>query len=295
VPAARPDDLRRGALFMVTSAFLFAAMGVAVKTASRTLPNAMVVFMRSGIGLLFLTPWAVRAGPRGLRTAAFPEHVVRGVAGLAAMYCFFYAIGHLRLADAVLLNYSLPLFMPFVAWLWLREPVPARLFAPLLVGFLGLVLILKPGLALFNPVGAVGLLAALFGALAQTGIRRLSLTEPITLIVFYFALISTVLSALPLAVAWTAPDRALWGVLVAMGLLATAGQLFLTRAYAQAPAAQVGPFIYSSVVFAAAFDWLVWGKLPDALSAAGSLLVVTAGVLTLRAVPAAAARVVPAD
>ena len=166
--------------------------------------------------------------------------------------------------------------------------------------------VVEPGLAMFHGFAnvafaygrgdmiAVDTSSRQMGEMAVAAIRKIT-DEPITLIVFYFALISTVLSALPLAVAWTAPDRALWGVLVAMGLLATAGQLFLTRAYAHARAAQVGPFIYSSVVFAAAFDWLVWGKLPDALSAAGSLLVVTAGVLTLRAAPAAAARVVPAD
>src|SRR5215510_3674497 len=240
---AHEPSLRRGALLMLVSAFFFAAMGLAVKLASRSLSNSAVVFFRNAVGLITLLPWLGRLGVRNLATRDVRGHLVRSLAGLASMYCFFYAIGHMRLADAVLLNYSLPLFMPFVAWVWLREPVPTRLFAPLGLGFLGLVLILKPGLALFNPVGGVGLLAALFGALAQTGIRRLSLTEPITLIVFYFALISTVLSALPLAVAWTAPDHALWGVLVAMGLLATAGQLFLTRAYAQAPAAQVGPFI----------------------------------------------------
>jgi drug/metabolite transporter (DMT)-like permease len=279
---------------MVTSAFLFAAMGVAVKTASRTLPNPMVVFLRSVMGLTFLMPWAVRVGPAGLRTAALAEHVVRGFAGLGAM-CFFYAIAHMRLADAVLLNYSLPLFMPFVAWLWLKEPIPGRLFGPLLIGFLGLVLILKPGLDLFNPVALVGVLAALFAALAQTGIRRLSLTEPTTRIVFYFALISTVFSAFPLLAAWKTPTPALWGVLLALGLFATAGQLFLTRAYAHAPAAEVGPFIYTSVVFAALFDWLVWGKLPDGLSVAGALLVVTAGILTLRQIPAPAARVEAAD
>jgi drug/metabolite transporter (DMT)-like permease len=280
---------------MTASAFLFAAMGVAVKMASRVLPNPMVVFIRSAMGLALLTPWAVRVGARGLRTSAFPEHVVRGLAGLGAMYCFFYAIAHMRLADAVLLNYSLPLFMPFVAWVWLQEPIPGRLFAPLLLGFLGLVLILRPGLDLFDPVALVGVLAALFAALAQTGIRRLSLTEPTTRIVFYFALISTVFSAFPLFTAWKTPAPALWGVLLALGLLATAGQLFLTRAYAQAPAAQVGPFIYTSVVFAALFDWLVWGKLPDALSVAGSVLVVVASVLTLRSVPAPAARVEAVD
>src|SRR5712692_5644787 len=102
------DDLPRGAAFMVACAFLFAVMGVAVKLSSQQLSNAMVVFIRNALGLLMLLPWLLRLGAGGLRTRHLAEHLVRGLAGLAAMYCFFYAIGHMRLAEAVLLNYSLP-------------------------------------------------------------------------------------------------------------------------------------------------------------------------------------------
>lgn len=101
-------DLKRGALYMVAAALLFAAMGAAVKAASRELPNAMVVFFRNAVGFLALLPWLLRGGVANLRTHHFPEHVVRGLAGLAAMFCFFYAIAHLRLADAMLLNQSHP-------------------------------------------------------------------------------------------------------------------------------------------------------------------------------------------
>ena len=79
-----------------------------------------------------------------------------------------------------------------------------------------------------------------------------------------------------------APQPALWLVLLALGTAATLGQLFLTRAYAQAPAARVGPFIYAAVVFAALFDWVLWDQLPDPTSMAGAVLVVAAGALTLR-------------
>ena len=90
-----------------------------------------------------------------LRTAHVGEHLIRSLAGLASMYCYFFAIGHMRLADAVLLNYSLPLFMPRrVAWL--REPFPGGSGA-VVVGFARIALILKPGLELYNPVALVGL------------------------------------------------------------------------------------------------------------------------------------------
>jgi drug/metabolite transporter (DMT)-like permease len=281
----RADDLRRGALLMVTSALLFALMGVAVKVAAQSLPNAMVVFFRNAVGLLALAPWLWRLGLRGLRTRHLREHVIRSLAGLASMYCFFYALAHLRLADAILLNYSIPLFMPFVESAWLGEPFPRRLWGVILLGFAGIVLILKPGLGLFQPVALIGLLSALFASVAQVGIRRLTRTEPVERIVFYFGAISTAISAAPLIPEWRTPPAAMWALLAALGIVATAGQLTLTRAYSHAPATRVGPFIYSAVVFAALLDWLFFGMLPDRLSLGGALLVVTAGVLALRVHP----------
>ena len=93
-------DLRRAGLYMVGAALLFAAMGAGVKAASHELPNAMVVFFRNAVGFLTLLPWLARGGLANLRTQYFREHVVRGLAGLLAMFCFFYGIAHLRLADA---------------------------------------------------------------------------------------------------------------------------------------------------------------------------------------------------
>src|SRR5712691_6964249 len=177
------DDLPKGAALMVACALLFAVMGVAVKLASQQLPNAMVVFVRSALGLLMLLPWLLRLGRGGFGTRHVGEHLVRGLAGLLAMYCFFYALGHLRLADAVLLNYSLPLFVPFIESAWLGEPFPRRLWGGILLGFLGLMLILKPGLSIFRPAALVGLSAGLLAALAQVGVRRLTVTEPVTRIV----------------------------------------------------------------------------------------------------------------
>jgi len=120
---------------------------------------------------------------------------------------------------------------------------------------------------------------------AQVGIRRLTRTEPVTRIVFYFGLIGSVVSAVPAALAWRDPSPALWGVLLTMGALATAGQLALTRAYGHAPAAQVGPFIYVGPVFAGLLDWWIWNTLPDALFVAGAVMVVAAATLMLRRAP----------
>ena len=267
---------------MIGSALMFALMGAAVKVASGTLSNAEVVFFRCALGLVFLLPWIAHLGLAGLRTSRPREHLIRGVAGLGTMACFFYAIAHMRLADAVLLNYSLPLFMPFVEAVWLGEPFPRRLWGPVAVGFAGIVLILKPGIGVFQPVALVGVLAALFASVAQVGIRQLTRTEPLVRIIFYFALVSTVLSAVPAAWSWRTPRGEEWWLLLAIGGFGSIGQLLLTAAYGHAPAARVGPFIYSSVVFAGLLEWALWKTIPDALSFAGMIVVAGAGILALR-------------
>jgi drug/metabolite transporter (DMT)-like permease len=276
------QNLRRGALFMVGSAASFAAMGAAIKIASHELSIATVVFFRNAVGLAVLLPWLLPRGRTGLATADLRGHIGRGLAGLGSMYFFFYAIARLRLADAVLLYQSTPLFLPLVERVWLGEPIARRLAGVLAVGFLGILLILRPGSDVFSPAALAGLASAVLAAVAQVGVRRLTRTEPAIRIVFYFGLIGSLVAAVPAAAAWTTPSQGLLGILLAIGVFATAGQLLLTRAYAHAPAAQVGPFLYAGPVIAGVLDWCLWGTLPDRLFVAGALVVVTSAVLALR-------------
>jgi len=279
---SRHDNLPRGALLMLAASLAFAAGGALIKQIAVTLPNEMVVFFRNLIGLLVLTPWFIGRGPRYFATRHLGNHVLRALTGVIAMYCYFYAIGHMPLAEAVLLNYTAPLFIPLVALLWLAEAFRPRLWWPILIGFAGIGLILKPGAALFAPVALIGLAAGIFSALSMIGIRRLTTTEPATRVVFYFALFSTLASAVPLVWAWQTPATEAWPALFLIGLISTAGQILITRAYGCAPAGQVGPFLYAIVVFAGLFGWAFWSELPDWLSLAGVLLVVFAGILTIR-------------
>jgi drug/metabolite transporter (DMT)-like permease len=183
----------------------------------------------------------------------------------------------------LLLNYSLPLFLPLVERFWLRTPVSPKTWKPLLIGLLGLVCILKPGTGIFQPVALVGVLSAVLAAIAQVGVRELTRTDRVASIVFYFGVVSTLVSLGPALAGWQTPQPSLWLVLLGLAVSGTIAQLLLTRAYSHAPAAEVGPFIYTSVVFAAMFDWLAFSRLPDALAGIGALLVIAAGVAALRA------------
>lgn len=278
----RRDSLGKGAVLVVLASAMFAVMGAGIKTISSALPVEMIVFFRNLFGLICLAPWLLRAGSVGLATRRFPSHAVRTLSGLAAMYCFFFALGQLQLGEAVLLNFSAPLFIPLLALLWLREPFTRSLVWALGAGLAGITLILKPTTGIINPVALVGLLSGLFAAVATVSVRGLSRTEPPERIVFYFAALGTLVSGVPVPLAWVTPDPTQWATLIAIGVFATGGQVFLTRGITLVPAAQVGPFSYSSVVFAALIGWSVWGELLDFITLLGGALVCAGGVLVLR-------------
>ena len=267
---------------MVASALLFASMAASVGVAARELPNAPIVFFRHFIMVVFLLPWVAREGRGALATRDPGGHVVRGLAGVCAVACYFYAIARLRLADAVLLNQSMPLFIPLVERVWLGARVPRRLWGVLALGFAGLVVILRPGSGVFHPAALVGVASAVFASVSQVGIRRLTRTEPVTRIVLYFGLVGSAVALPPAAWWWRSPSASTWAVLLLMGALATVGQMTLTRAYVRAPAAIVGPFLYAGPVFAGLLDWLIWHRLPDALFVVGAAVVILSATLALR-------------
>jgi len=230
--------------------------------------------------MAFLLPWLlIRHRNLSLKTNCPHMHLLRAVAGLGAMYCFFIALKLLRLADAMLLNYTLPIFIPIIEWFWLKEPVSRQTKIAVIVGFIGIALILKPGSGLFQAAGLAGLASGLLAALAMVGIRRMTVTEPVARVVFYFTTFGTLVSSVPLVWAWETPGGHLLWALCAMGILAIMAQMCLTKGYSLAPAGQVGPFNYGNVVFAALLGWLIWDETLDGLTLAGAVLTCSAGII----------------
>ena len=270
-----------GALAVLGASFAFALLGALVKVVSSSLTNEMVVFFRNASALIFILPWICYSrSPGGVKTPFLRLHLVRSVAGLGAMYCFFYTIARLHLSEAFLLVATAPLFIPLIAYFWLAEPVLQKVRGAIIVGFLGIVLILKPGIGIFEPIAFIGLGAGILAALAMVSIRRMSSSEPTMRIVFYFTVLCTAISAVPLVWSWQSPGKDVWWLLLLIGLLAAVGQFLLTKGYSLAPAAQVGPFTYANVVFATFFGWLFWGEALDFSTWAGAFLICLAGVIT---------------
>ncbi|WP_278363123.1 DMT family transporter, partial [Acinetobacter schindleri] len=123
MPSATPSDLIKAILLLTCSALLFSMMGVCIRYASHTVDNATVVFFRNAVGMLLFLPLLLSKGVGFFKTEKLWMHVWRSVVGLMAMYGFFYAIAHLKLSNAMVFTYSSPIFIPFIAWLFLKEKI----------------------------------------------------------------------------------------------------------------------------------------------------------------------------
>lgn len=275
------SPLLYGALMIVASEFMFASMGAAVKAVSITLPDEMTVFLRNLMGLLVVMPLLLRMGVHKMQTRVFHLHLLRSLAGLSAMYCFFYVLARLPLAEGVLLKMTSPIFIPLIALLWLKEPLARLVVLAVPVGMFGVFLVLDTG-GEMSVMALVGILGGALAALAKVTVRRLGAHEPTVRTVFYFSLIATTVSLLPVFRVWRMPSADEWLLVAVMGLMGTLGQLLLTRAYRLAPAAQVGPFTYFSVVFAALYGYLIWGEGLTAHFIIGALLIALAGMMAIR-------------
>ncbi len=276
------DHSARGALYIIGAAAAFSTMGALVRMLSVHMPGEVMVFWRNLFSLAFLLPWLLRLSLRHLGSRHTHLHVMRATSGLVSMYCLFYALGHLHIAAAMLLNQTATLFVPFIAFLWLKEYVPVKVRWAILIGFIGVVLVLRPGRGIISWPALIGLTSGIAAAFSVVTIRRALRTEPPTRIVFYFSLFGTLGSAIPLVWAWRTPNAHDFLLFILMGSLAATGQLLMTRGYALAPAATIGPFTYSSILFAALYGWLIWSEVPGGWFWAGALLIITGGIVALR-------------
>ncbi len=269
-------------LWALASAAGFAVMAALVRHLSTAFPQAELVFFRNAMALAFLLPLLIKQKV-SLRTPCFRLHLVRASAGLAAMYLYFYALARLPLTDALLLNFTSPLFVALFSTLWLHEGWTVSRIVAYMVGVAGLGLLFRPSSAVFSLAGLAGLASGALAGLALTTVKRMASSEPGARIVVWFALMATAISALPLFTSpKLVPQGEEWLWLLAMGLAGSLGQLGLTLAYAQAPASQVAPLGYTSLLFAGLIGYLFWDELPDPVGLAGMLLILTAGLLVSR-------------
>ena len=280
-PTLRTGNLGLGILLTVFAFLSVAIMSALGKAASPSVSSGVLVFFQNSISLVLLLPWVIRDGIGNLKTEHLGFHCVRGISGMLSQYFMFVALNYIPLVDAVLLVNAAPLFIPIITWIWLKHRIGVRLWLSLVIGFVGIVLILQPGRDVVNWATPLALVAGVFSAIALVTVGRLNNTEPSLRILFYYFLISTILTAPLLITKWSPPGPMDWIYMIGIGVTMAIAQLLLILAYERASPSRVSPFNYSVVVFSGIIGWFVWNEVPNALSIVGTMLVCAGGILSV--------------
>ena len=263
----------RAALLMLGSSMAFGMMAVLIRLATAHVPTQEVAFFRNAFGLLALLPILLRPGHAPLRTRQLPRYLLRSVIGLGSMLCGFWALGHLPLTQAVSLSYSTPLFVTIAAVLWLGETVRARRWAAVVIGFIGVLVIVRPGSADFTPGTLIAVLAAVLSALVAIQIKQLTRIDGADTVVFYTYVFWVPLSLVPALFVWVWPTGIAWLWLLATGVFGTLGQLLWTRALRLGEVSALTPISFMQLPLVAVFGWWLFGESLDRWTVIGVAII----------------------
>lgn len=272
----------QGIAFMVLAVFLFSFMDMLVKLATETLPIGQILFARNFFAFIPVLWMVRRAGGFGtVRTHNYRGHLFRSVIGLGAMTCFFLSYRALPLGEAVALASAGTIFMTALSVPLLGERVGPRRWTAVFLGFVGVLVMTRPGIGVFDPGALYAIGGATCYALAMISIRHLTRTESSIAIVFHFTLILTLAGALTLPFVFKMPTLPELALLVGIGLVGGTAQFAMIGAFRRAPIGLIAPFDYLALVFAMVFGYLVWDDLPDAFLIVGASIVVASGLYIL--------------
>jgi drug/metabolite transporter (DMT)-like permease len=271
----------RGIMWMLAAVVALTLMFAIIKQMVMELPVFVVAIMRSAFALVLMVPWMIRVGPRGLKTDRLGAHAFRALLGISAFVCVVYALSKLLMADAIVLAFTSPLWSIVVSAVILGEIAGARRIAATLVGFLGVLLIVRPHGGI-EPATLVALGSALLTSLAMITMKRLSSTEPPTRIVFYFFVFATLILFVPAAVTWQTPTPVQWAWLFGAGLLGALGQDWLARAYDAAEVTIVAPLDFLRLPISAVLGFALFDEVPDRLSILGMIIIIAASLYIAR-------------
>jgi len=279
LPPGRPALLSIGMQYMVASALAFSVMSLMVRYAGRALPSQEMVVARAVFSLIVTGGylWRHRINPWGNNRKLL---VARGIIGYAGLAAFYYALVHMPLAEATVIQYTNPIIAAVLAAVFIGEGMRRREIALVVLSALGVLLVAKPAFlfggdtAISPYVVGIGMIGAIGSGTAYVLVRKLSETEHVMVIVFYFSLASTIFaipSAIPGAV-W--PSKTGWLLLLGIAITTQAAQVFLTQGLSREPAGKATAVAYSQIIFAALWGALFFQELPDWYTAAGALLIV---------------------
>jgi drug/metabolite transporter (DMT)-like permease len=272
----------RGAGCIVVGGFLLIVMASIVKHLGQLLPAFEVVFVRFLCGLIVILPLVWRLGFDILRTQRLGLHMIRGLVGFFGNLCFFFALIHMAIGETVTIQFSRPLVMVVVAGLFLGEIFNMRRAVVTAVGFGGVLLITRPFGEGFEPWALVALAGTVFATLVVITVKVLTRTEQTVVIMFYFALTTTLLSLVPAVITWQTPTWGEFGLLFLSGFLGIVGQSLFTHGIGLGETNFVLPFDYLRIVYAFVIGMIWFVEIPDVWGVAGTTVIVLSSLYLLK-------------
>lgn len=269
-----------GALLMVLAACLLGTLSLLVRHIAGELHPFEIAFFRNFAQFAFMVPWVLVAGVRALRTERIWAHVRRSGFGICAMLTWFWVVTQMPIAEATAISFSAPLFTTAGAALFLGESVGPRRWAATCIGFIGVLMIMRPGVHAIGFPQAMALLSAVLIAGAMLSNKSLARTEQPNAMVLWMGVFMSLFSIAPALSVWEWPTGWTWGWLVAMGVVATAAHLAINRAFAASDASFIAPFGFAQIPFVATVGYVVYAEMPDAWTWAGALVIMASGIYT---------------
>lgn len=267
---------------MCLASLCFIAMHGFIKTVRGDVSIGMIIWSQYVIQALLLTGLLAPRLSRVISRQMLGVQVLRALALMAAVSGMFVAVGLMPLADAITIGFVAPLMIAAAASWFLKERVTQSQWLAILIGFGGVLIVIRPGSSIFDAASLVPLGAAVCVALYQTLTRPISRVVSPTSMLYTATLVGLAVSSLALPLTWQTPDLRQIGFLVIAACLGAAAHFLLIRAYHAAPASLVAPFAYSEIVWASAIGFAAFGDLPDGATLLGGAVLVASGLYLLR-------------
>ena len=248
-------------------------MNVLIRVAAQSMHPFEVAFFRCLFGLLLLAPWIPRSGSALRRSRNQSFYLLRAGVGLISMATWFYGITVVPLATATAVNFTAPLFATVAAALVLHEDVRLRRWSAVVLGFLGVLVIMRPGRQSLDANLLLLLLSAATAAMNNITVKFLARSEPPSRIVAFFMIYLTPLSLIPALFVWQWPNLSSLGVLFGLGCLGTIAHLAVARALTAADASACAPFEFARLPFAALIGFVWFGELTDLWTWVGAAII----------------------
>jgi len=271
-----------GAWWMILAACLLGTLSILVRNISTDLHPFEIAFFRNIAQLLLMLPWVIAAGVSVMRTQRTWAHVRRSTFGIAAMLTWFSVLTMMPIAEATAISFSAPLFTTAGAALFLGEQVGARRWVATVFGFVGVLLIIRPGVQEVGVPHLLALLAAAFIAGSMLSNKSLARTESPNSMVVWMGVYMSLFSLPPAILVWSWPEGDMWGWLLAMGLVATVAHLAINRAFRAADASFIAPFGFVQIPFIAGVGFIAYSEVPDVWTWIGSTVIIASGIYIAR-------------